>query len=524
MRFITPKKMWNLIQCDIRHILPFSIFVSFLLFGCGGTIEESGHNDLSGVLRDSRGMVVEGANIFASNLTNINAVERSAITGRNGNFEIMLPDGRYLIYAEYSSMSVGSIEINLKGSPLDIGSVPLDLDFYVDIKNWFKDVDGDFYSDGTINTSKFRPSGFLLQSELRGIEIDCHDGNPNIYPGADETSILFDNSCDSYDTNLALATTISGAFNDQGYFGDASDLEDISYQESVTYLSLVNKYYGDIISVDDLGDSIIWSFNTLRDSEGGLKQNGVVSGVVRTSLYLFSVSNACMIDSRLLEVCNTLAEELLSSARWVSAANREWFGNHDLAALLMFYRLFQLTDNQDYFDMYAEKRSQLLAGFVHIDSDNGYWPEAPTHWANRLLTEYLGLQIMLSGYYLVLNPDDQEFSALIKKEVNVFSSYANMSKLELDVSDSYAFPQNYSSDTLPLGSPSVAWFSCLHADIYCELLSDPAFLGLYVENMLLNFDRDNQVTLFTDSFLRYGVIEELSYLLQVDRENQSLLQ
>ncbi|MBI5674662.1 MAG: DUF1566 domain-containing protein [Nitrospirae bacterium] len=62
---------------------------------------------------------------------------------------------------------------------------------------WYKDTDGDGYSDGTTNTeSCSRPSGYKLSSELTATSGDCDDSNAAINPGATEICDGIDNDCD----------------------------------------------------------------------------------------------------------------------------------------------------------------------------------------------------------------------------------------------------------------------------------------------------------------------------------------
>ncbi len=234
-------------------------------------------------------------------------------------------------------------------------------------------------------------------------------------------------------------------------------------------------------------------------------------------MYLFHVANACLLDSRLADTCSSLANEIYESASWVANLDRPWYGNHDIAALLAFHRLFQLTGDSRYATFAEAKRQQLLDAFVHVDSTTGYWPESPPDWSNRLLTDYLQVQIVFGGYYLLLNPDDQAFRDLFQKEIALFATYADMDNLSLDVTDSYAYPDYYLDwgDSVPLSFPSVPWFACLHAGRYCERLSDSQFQARYFDNLLANFERDDLVTLFTDSYLRYAVIEEISDQLKM---------
>lgn len=52
---------------------------------------------------------------------------------------------------------------------------------------WYKDADGDGYSDGTTQTSVERPSSdYYKESELTAISGDCNDNDDSVNPGATE--------------------------------------------------------------------------------------------------------------------------------------------------------------------------------------------------------------------------------------------------------------------------------------------------------------------------------------------------
>jgi formylglycine-generating enzyme required for sulfatase activity/pimeloyl-ACP methyl ester carboxylesterase len=79
---------------------------------------------------------------------------------------------------------------------------------------WYKDMDGDGYSDGATQTTAIRPAGYYTASELVRISGDCDDGEPSIHPGViDLCGDGIDQNCDGSETDCIL--TISGkASND----------------------------------------------------------------------------------------------------------------------------------------------------------------------------------------------------------------------------------------------------------------------------------------------------------------------
>jgi hypothetical protein len=88
----------------------------------------------------------------------------------------------------------GAITSMAKASQVGLWSAGL----YSDEIVWFKDADGDGYSDGISQTSVTRPSDiYYASSELTATSGDCNDNDPNIHPGATEVcGDGIDNNCD----------------------------------------------------------------------------------------------------------------------------------------------------------------------------------------------------------------------------------------------------------------------------------------------------------------------------------------
>ena len=345
--------------------------------------------------------------------------------------------------------------------------------------------------------------------------------NSNIYnecknnyehPSIKNLVITKKNICDTFNKNMLLLRDIQKKYHKDGYFFHALIDKDISYQEVVSFLALLNVSYGEVFPINDIVNSIRWSFNNLRQTSGGFQQKGIVNGSVRTSLYIFSIVNACLIDARIMPICEEFSDDILKSAKWVSDFQTPWAGNHDLAALLMFYQLFELTKNIEILKMFKLKRKKIFDGFINIDDKYGYWPEAPKNWKNRMLTGYLQIQLIFGGHYLVLNPTDVEFKNLYIKQLKLFTKYADMSKLKLNVEDSYNYKENESNKWIALVTPALIYYTCLHTSIYCDYKDNIKHRNFYFENMRSNFKYDDDVTLFSDSYLRFGVIVQLENL------------
>ena len=64
-------------------------------------------------------------------------------------------------------------------------------------QTWYRDADGDSYSDGSTLTQIDRPAGYFLATELAATTGDCSDTAAAVHPGAMEVCDGLDNNCNS---------------------------------------------------------------------------------------------------------------------------------------------------------------------------------------------------------------------------------------------------------------------------------------------------------------------------------------
>ncbi|MDO8282507.1 MAG: PKD domain-containing protein, partial [Thermodesulfovibrionia bacterium] len=87
-------------------------------------------------------------------------------------------------------------------------------------QTWYKDSDGDDYSDGTTTTQCQRPADYFVSLELTSTSTDCNDTAPGINPAATEICDGVDNNCD---TNIDEGSDLDLDGYDNVCDGDCND-------------------------------------------------------------------------------------------------------------------------------------------------------------------------------------------------------------------------------------------------------------------------------------------------------------
>ena len=79
---------------------------------------------------------------------------------------------------------------------IDMGVYELQSGECIATTTWYKDADGDGYSDGTTQQAATKPEGYKAASELTATTGDCNDALAAVKPGATEICDGIDNNCD----------------------------------------------------------------------------------------------------------------------------------------------------------------------------------------------------------------------------------------------------------------------------------------------------------------------------------------
>ncbi|NVJ60871.1 MAG: hypothetical protein HWE27_10800 [Gammaproteobacteria bacterium] len=297
------------------------------------------------------------------------------------------------------------------------------------------------------------------------------------------------------------------AWNQIGGWGEFEN--DISYQEIISFYVHYDKHFN-LETRTKIIVSILFSISNLQTAEGGYIQNGKPS-YVRTSQYLTGLLLVIERDASIYNKIPWLDESIKKSAYWLIANTKGWAGNQTLSALITFSLLKDKYAETQFSEHYDFLRQYLFEDFEDRGDSEGFWPEAPKTWSNRLLTPYLQTQIMFAGYYLELN-SDPEFERYFLKLLKFFSNIANFDNLTLDVSSSYSYADG-DEHFINLTAPVTLIYVCKYLDLYCEYAKSESTLRQHIQNFWGDAERNNYLTLYTDSYYRMYIMLNFESLI-----------
>jgi len=127
-------------------------------------------------------------------------------------------------YRDFDDDGFGDPNVSVDGCSLPSGYVSNNLDcddndpLEFPGQVWYKDFDGDLYSDGASISACFRPNNYYAPSELIDIQGDCNDEEPEAFPGNPEICDGIDNNCNG-DIDEGVLDMYFRDFDNDG-FGD----------------------------------------------------------------------------------------------------------------------------------------------------------------------------------------------------------------------------------------------------------------------------------------------------------------
>ena len=163
---------------------------------------------------------------------------------------------------------------------------------------WYKDADGDGYSDGSFQMALTQPGAdYYLSTDLAGVSGDCDDGDPEINPQAAEVCDEIDNDCDGAADDGVTATYYRDMDGDgygaaenaaqacsapQSYVADSTDCDDSAASTHPGASELCNGLDDDCDGASVDGSEDPQNGSACDGSDGDLCQEGTRSCVAGT--------------------------------------------------------------------------------------------------------------------------------------------------------------------------------------------------------------------------------------------------
>lgn len=306
-----------------------------------------------------------------------------------------------------------------------------------------------------------------------------------------------------------LSNSIDSFWDGKSGWMNYSSEDDVRYQESIRFLLYMDSKHG-TDNKNKIIESIKYSLLNFQLDNGAFVIEGD-PGYVRTSLYVVGMLRAIDLYPDIVTEISNIENSIIVAADWIINTEKEWGGNHQIFGMIAMEAMARRYKTDIYLEHKNRIKDNLLSDFVHVNENMGFFPEGPKEWDNRLLMPIVQTQIMAAGYLNSLD-NEPEIQNLLVKTINLFDYYFSEATMSIDITDSYDYENRYKPkgiESIPIEVPSVLFYSCKYLQRHCDLIDDEADIVYLFQNMQDNFVRDNYLTLFTDPYYRFAVMEEL---------------
>jgi len=226
---------------------------STALLGCGGGGGGGGEDTtptglvaVSGTIVDSNDNPVAGATVT------VTSDPVSTVTDAQGDFSVSVEPGAHTLTATKNGITICSRSLTAQsGEPTGLHNIYPDRPYYSSGETWFKDVDGDGYSDGTNKDDVIQPVGYKLPADLTSTTGDCDDSDAAVTPVATEVcGNGIDDDCSGGDEACPDPATTWYRDEDEDGYSDGTTLTQVDQPANYQSVSALAATDGDCDDLD----------------------------------------------------------------------------------------------------------------------------------------------------------------------------------------------------------------------------------------------------------------------------------